>query len=71
MCDDFVGKRCNTLVVGIENDFRRFGHLVRVVDAGELLDLTGSSLLVKALRVACLASLERGLAKDFDEVLRT
>ena len=42
-------------------------HLVRVVDAGEALDLAGARRLVKALGVAVLAHGEGDLHVDLDE----
>ena len=42
-------------------------HLVRVVDAGEALDLAGARRLVKTLGVAVLAHGEGDLHIDLDE----
>src|SRR5262245_28597356 len=41
--------------------------LVRVVDAGEPLDLAGAGLLVEALGVALLARLDRRVHEHLDE----
>jgi hypothetical protein len=53
---------------GIDVDFRVFGGLVRVRNAGEVLDDTLSGLLIKTLHVAGFADFEGSANVDFSEV---
>ena len=68
MGDHFIGQFFDALGVGVEDEFRLLGRLVRVVDTGEAFDLTGAGLFVQAFRVACLARFERCLDVYFDEL---
>ena len=53
----------------VEHELGVLGDLVRVVDAGEPLDLAGERLLVQALGIAVLRELvERGVDVDLDEL---
>src|SRR5690349_11967934 len=67
--DDRRDALFDTLPVGAERELRLRGRLVRRGDAGELLDLSRTRLLVEALHVALLADLERALDEHLDEVL--
>src|SRR5262245_15312491 len=55
------------LLVRVAGDLGPERRLVRVADAGELLDLAGARLLVEALHVALLADGERRVDEHFDE----
>src|SRR5262249_33395164 len=55
------------LVLGLDPDLRQLGRLVRVGDAGELLDLAPERLLVEALHVAARTLLHRRVDEDLDE----
>lgn len=51
----------------LDCDFRVRGLLVRGRNSSEVLDLPGTSLLVKALGVTLLSHLERDMDKNLDE----
>ena len=51
----------------LDDDLRVGRLLVGSGDAGEVLDLTGASLLVEALRVTLLGDLEGHVDVDLDE----
>ena len=68
LVDDLVDALLDRLLAGVEGDLGVERGLVRVVDAGETLDLAGAGLGVEALDVAPLADLDRGVAVDLDEV---
>ena len=53
--------------LGVEHELGARGRLVRVADAGELLDLAGERLRVEALGVAARALVDRGVDEDLDE----
>src|SRR5215204_3920224 len=65
---DLAGAFLGCLLFGLEDEVGRVRRLVGVRDAGELLDLPGESLLVKALDVPLGAYFERGVDEDLDEV---
>ena len=48
-------------LIGTEFEFRVRRLFVRIVDAGEALDLAGAGLLVEALGVALFGDLERAV----------
>ena len=56
------------LLLGVDSDFGVQGLLVRVGDAGEVLDLTPDRLLVEALHVATGQLFDAALGVDLDEV---
>ena len=66
--DHFVGQRLGVLRAGVEHQFGLGRGFVRIVDAGEALELAGAGLLVEALRVAGFADFDRGVDEDLDEV---
>ena len=55
------------VLLGVDHELRARRLLVRVRDAGELLDLALERLLVEALHVAPRALVDRGLDVDLDE----
>ena len=61
------GRLLGRLALGLDDDLGALGRLVRVVDAGEALDLAGERLRVEALDVAPRALVERGGDEDLDE----
>src|SRR5215208_7560716 len=67
--EDLLRRLLGRLLVGLDGELGVLRRLVGVRDAGELLDLAGARLGVKALDVALLADLERGLGVDLDEPL--
>jgi hypothetical protein len=64
-------QRCHALrdrsLVRSHHDLRRRGRLVRIIDAGEALDLAGARLGVEALRVAGLRDGERRIDMHLEE----
>ena len=46
-----VRESFRALLGGVENQLRRLGRFVRLIDAGEILDLARERTLVEALRV--------------------
>ena len=52
----------------VDADFGGFGLFVRAVDAGEILELAGPRLGVKALGVALLRLGQRRIDEDLDEL---
>ena len=50
--DDSVRESFRALLGGVENQLRGLGRFVRLIDAGEILDLARERALVEALRVA-------------------
>ena len=65
--DDEVGILFRRTRRRVNDDLRTQRHLIRVINAGEVLDLTGAGEPVQAFCVACFADLERRINKDFDE----
>jgi hypothetical protein len=64
---DLLDALLNRLAVVDNVDLRVLGSLVRRADTSELLDLTGTSLLVQALGVTLLSDLHRDVDVDLDE----
>src|ERR671926_105843 len=58
---------CGAIRCGLVATLMRRPPLERVVDAGEVLDLTLQRLLVQALRVAAGRLLDRDVDEDLDE----
>src|SRR6516164_5269024 len=52
---------------GVDGQFRAQRLFIWVIDAGEILELAGTRLLVKALRIALFASRDRRVKKNLDE----
>ena len=65
--DDLGGRLLGLGRLGVDDDLGTHGLLVRVVDAGEALDLAGEGLRVEPVHVAACALLDRGLDVDLDE----
>src|SRR5258706_6390151 len=55
---------------GVEGEVRVYRRLVRIVDAGHLLQLAPPRLRIDPFRVALLADAERGVDPHLDEALR-
>src|SRR5262249_41831048 len=55
------------VLLGVDHDLGVVRNLVRVVDAGEALDLTRERLRVEALHIAARALLDRRLDEHLDE----
>ena len=47
--NDAVGERFRRILRGIESELGRLGRLIRLTDAGEVLDLAGKRLSYKGL----------------------
>src|SRR5262249_384448 len=56
------------LAIGVHDDLRLHGRLVRSGHTGKLGDLARTRLLVVSLGVAALAFLQRAVDEDFDEL---
>ena len=54
--------------VRLEMDFRILRRFVRIVDAGEILDLTRTRLFVQALRVTFFGYSQRAINKNLYEI---
>ena len=65
--DDPVGERLRRLGGGIQDEFRRLRRFIRLVDAGEVLDLASQRPLVQALGIARDDRLERSLDENLEE----
>src|SRR5438105_3264497 len=52
---------------GIDGDLGMGRRFIRIVNAGEVFQLTGAGLLVKTFGIARLACLDRRVDEDFDE----
>src|SRR5579872_4736514 len=67
--DDAGGGLLHRLSMGSDLDLRRQRRLVRIIDAGEALQLAASRLGVQPLDVPRLAHLQRGGDVDLEEAL--
>src|SRR5262249_54602343 len=65
--EDLPRRLLGALALRLADDLGLLRRLIRVRDAGELLDLTRAGLRVEALHVALLADLDRGLDVGLDE----
>src|SRR5262245_7871419 len=66
----FVREVVDALLAAIEHELGLFGGLVRIIDAGESLELPCTGLLVQPFRVAGFADLDRRIDKDLNEFAR-
>ena len=65
--DDDLRALLGSLRLGVDHDLGALRRLVRVVDAGEALDLAGEGLRVETVDVAPRALLDRRVDVDLDE----
>lgn len=66
LCDDRHGL-LNARLLTVDVDLWLLRRFVWRADAGELLDLTCSCLLVESLWITLLGLLDRNVNEDFDE----
>src|SRR5574341_211662 len=65
--NDLAGAVVRGLLIRLDHDLRAQRRLVRIVHAGEVLDLPREGLLVQPLDVPLRADFDRALDEDFDE----
>jgi hypothetical protein len=65
--DDLLDTLFNREFVGLDMNFGIFRCLIRGRDAGEFLDFTSLSLLIKTLGIALFNNIKRSISKNLKE----
>src|SRR5262252_4546842 len=62
-----LGQICRFLIHRVQVNFRRLRKLIRRIEAGEIFDLAGLCLGIKAFRIATDAFIDWGIDEYFEE----